>query len=388
MKKSFRDKLKELFELDKEYYENKLQKKFPDIFWIVSKKIPVVIYGAAKMGRIFKTNLIENGIDILAFADSNPDLWETDIDGIKIVSPEELKKNYSNNPILVASLLYETEISEMLYKMQFPLVYPLCWLNYKYPDIFVSPEYFQKFSSLFTPENQSDIFKMNEFWADEESKQVFYNIIKFRLTFDKSCIKAIRSKYKQYFEPGILSFSKEEVFLDCGAYIGDTVEQFYQEVSGKFKRVYSFEPDRSNFFKLTDIARKLDPLRVVSVNRGVYHSTGEMSFRELGGIDTRIDGGENSVSLPVVSIDDFLKNKEAATFIKMDIEGAEVDALLGAEKTIQKNKPKLAISVYHKAPDLWKIPLLIKSLNKDYRLYLRHYTNEITETVCYAVQSL
>lgn len=377
--------IKELFEFDKKYYENKLRETFPDISWIMDKRTPVIIYGAARMGRIFKTNLIKNGINILAFADSNSDLWVMDIDGIKIISPEELRRNYPNNPILVASLLYETEIYEMLCKMKFPSVYPLSFLNYNYSDIFVSPEYFQKFSSLFIPENQSDIFKVKEFWEDEESKEVFYNIIRFRLTFDKSCIKAIKSKYKQYFEPTILSFRQEEVFIDCGAYTGDSVVQFYEEISGRLKKVYSFEPDRSNFLKLCDTVRRIDPLRIIPINSGVYHSTGKISFHELGGIDTRIGSGENSVSLPVVSIDDFMKNKEDATFIKMDIEGAELDALLGAKETIQKNKPKLAISVYHKASDLWKIPLLIKSLNKDYRFYLRHYTNEITETICYAI---
>lgn len=379
--------IKELFEFDKEYYQNKLREKFPDISWIMDKKTPVVIYGAARMGRIFKTNLIKNDINILVFADSNSDLWGMDVDGIKIISPEELRRNYPNNPILVASLSYETEIYEMLCKMKFPLVYPLSLLNYNYPDIFVSPEYFQKFSSLFIPENQSDIFKVNEFWEDEESKQVFYNIIRFRLTFDKSCIKAIKSKYKQYFEPTILSFCQEEVFVDCGAYMGDSVMQFYEETSGRFKKVYSFEPDRSNFFKLCDTVIRIDPLRIIPLNSGVYHSTGKISFHELGGIDTRIGSGENSVSLPVVSIDDFMKNKEDATFIKMDIEGAELDALLGAKETIQKNKPKLAISVYHKASDLWKIPLLIKSVNKDYRLYLRHYTNETIDTICYAIST-
>ncbi|MDB9822149.1 FkbM family methyltransferase [Deltaproteobacteria bacterium] len=377
--------IKELFEFDKGYYENKLHEKFPDISWIMDKKTPVVIYGAAKMGRIFKTNLIKNGINILAFADSNSDLWGMDIDGIKIISPEELRKKHPNNPILVASLLYETEIHEMLCKMQFPLVYPLSFLNYKYPDIFVSPGYFQKFSSLFIPENQHDIFKVNEFWEDEESKQVFYNTIKFCLTFDKAYIEAIKSKYKQYFEPGILSLCQEEVFIDCGAYTGDSVEQFCEEVSGKFKKVYSFEPDRSNFLKLCDTARRIDPLRIIPINSGVYHSTGKIRFHELGSIDTRIGSGESSVSLPVVSIHDFLKNKEDATFIKMDIEGAEVDALLGAKEIIQKNKPKLAISVYHKASHLWQIPLMIKRINKEYRLYLRHYTNEITDTVCYAL---
>lgn len=205
--------LKKLFEFNKKYYENKLQKTFPDISLIMAKGASVVIYGAAEMGAIFRTNLAKNGINILAFADRNTDLWGKKIEGIRVISPEELKESYPNQPILVASLLHETEICEMLHKRRFPLVYPLCLLNYKYPDIFVSSAYFQQFGSLFIPENQSDILKVNGFWEDKESRRVFYNIVKFRLTFDKSCLKAIKSKSKQYFEPDIFVFCSQRSFF-------------------------------------------------------------------------------------------------------------------------------------------------------------------------------
>lgn len=376
--------IKELFKYDKSYYENKLREKFPDISLIMDKKTSVVIYGAAETGRMYKANLVKEGITILAFADSNPDLWGMDIDGIKIISPEELKKNYPDTPILVASAFYDTEIYEMLCKMKFSLVYPVSFLNYNYPDIFVSPEYFQEFDSLFIPGNQYEILKLNELWEDKKSKEVFYNIIRFRLTFDKSYLKAIKSKYKQYFETPIIPLSQEEVFIDCGAYTGDSIVNFYEETSGRFKKAYSFEPDRTNFIKLYETVRRIDPLRIIPVNSGVYHSTTEINFNEAGTIGSRIDKGKNSVSRPVVSIDDFMKNKEYVTFIKMDIEGAELDALSGAKEVIQKNKPKLAICVYHKASDLWKIPFFIKSLNKNYQFYLRHYSNGITDTIFYA----
>lgn len=377
--------LKELFNFGRENYRHRLQQTFPDVSLIMNKKIPVVIYGAARMGMKFRTNLAKNGINIAAFADSNSALWGKNIDGVTVISPEELRRRYPDNPILVASLLYETEIYEMLSGMGFLFVYPLCYLNYTHPDIFVSPEYYQKFDSLFIAENQSEIFTVNGYWEDEESRMVFYNIIKFRLTFDKSLLKSIRSKQEQYFEPDIMPFGCEEVFLDCGAYVGDTVEQFHKVVSGKFNKVYSFEPDPSNFLKLCDRIKCIDSSRIFPVNMGVYRKSGKEGFSVSGHLDTKIGEGEDAVSLPVVSIDDFLKNKEDATFIKMDIEGVETDALLGAKNTIQKNKPKLAIAVYHNACDLWKTPLLIKNLKKDYRFYLRHYTNEIIDTVCYAV---
>jgi len=93
----------------------------------------------------------------------------------------------------------------------------------------------------------------------------------------------------------------------------------------------------------------------------------------------------DSNRLPVISIDDFCHNHDIPTYIKMDIEGSELGALEGAQQVIQTAKPKLAIAIYHKATDLWQIPLLIKRFNNDYRLFLRHYTPEIIDTVCYAL---
>lgn len=385
MKQSLKDKLKKLFGLGQEFYKDNLQKKYPDISLIMDWKNPVVIFGAGKMGRIFKKNLGKLGVKTLFFADSNSQLWGKEIEGTKIISPQKLKISYYQRPILIASLIYEKEIYEKLSQLQYPLIYPLCFLNYKYPNIFVSPEYFQKFSSLFSPENQQKILKLSELWEDNESKRVFFNLIKFRLTFNKFFIKEIKSKNKQYFEPDILNFNQKEVFLDCGAYTGDSVEQFCKQVSNKFKKIYSFEPDQNNFLKLSDNIRKINSSQIIPVKKAVYSSTRKIGFCETSDVDARItDNQKDKIFIPAVSIDDFLRNKEIATFIKMDIEGSEIQALLGAKKIIRSSKPKLAISVYHQDSDLWKIPLLLKKLNKNYRLYLRHYTNEIIDTVCFA----
>lgn len=377
------DELKNLT-FDRKFYEDRITATFPRIAEIMGGK-PVVIYGAARMGRLFKENLVKNNIKIAAFIDTNPDLWGRLIESIKVISPEEAKAEYFENPILVASLLHETEIYETLKKMGFPLAYPLSFLNFKYPGIFISPEYHQQFDSLFEAESQSEIIETGHLMADEESKRVLYNLIKFRLTFDKNCLKKIKSKGIQYFPPDIMSLSDEEVFFDCGAYTGDTVEQFNGVVSGKFHRVYSFEPDRGNFNTLKKVADKIDHNRVLPIQSGVYSFTGEIKFTENGSLDTRIANTESAISLPVINIDNFIKDKETPTYIKMDIEGSEAEALNGAKETIKKYKPKLAISVYHKATDLWKLPLLINSLRSDYALYLRHYTDEIVDTVCYAI---
>ena len=87
----------------------------------------------------------------------------------------------------------------------------------------------------------------------------------------------------------------------------------------------------------------------------------------------------------VVSLDEFFSEKPAPSFVKMDIEGAEMGALQGAAALISRHQPKLAISVYHHASDLWELPALIQRLNPGYRLFVRHYTREIADTVCYAI---
>ena len=89
------------------------------------------------------------------------------------------------------------------------------------------------------------------------------------------------------------------------------------------------------------------------------------------------------VSAKVVSLDSCITDK--VTFIKMDIEGAELNALKGSREIIKKYKPRLAVSVYHKKEDLIEIPLYIKELVPEYKLYIRHYSNAAIETVLYAV---
>lgn len=87
----------------------------------------------------------------------------------------------------------------------------------------------------------------------------------------------------------------------------------------------------------------------------------------------------------MVAIDDVVDPQERVTMIKMDIEGSELEALRGARKTICRDKPRLAVCIYHKAEDMTEVPLYIKELVPEYRLYVRHHSKEIGETVFYAV---
>lgn len=109
-----------------------------------------------------------------------------------------------------------------------------------------------------------------------------------------------------------------------------------------------------------------------------------MYFEARGDVASHITKQKSDYVIQVVALDQYIYH-EAPTLIKMDIEGAEQEALVGARKTIQTYRPKLVICLYHKPEDLFEIPLYIKSLNSDYNLYIRQYSNTKYETVCYAV---
>lgn len=182
---------------------------------------------------------------------------------------------------------------------------------------------------------------------------------------------------RQYFPSELFKIAEDEVFIDGGAFDGDTVREFIGFVDNKFKKVYSFEMDEKNFAL---IDRNSFDERVEFFNLGLWDKEEEVSFFGNDGGSLIVEDA-SEISQCIV-IDNFIHDK--VTFIKMDIEGAEMNALEGAKETIKRDKPKLAICIYHKFSDLWQIPLYIHQLVPEYKIYIRHYARDKYETVVYA----
>ena len=191
----------------------------------------------------------------------------------------------------------------------------------------------------------------------------------------------------QYFDDEIIKFADgEEVFLDVGCFDLNTTIELKKRC--KTKHVYAFEPDKYNFKKCEDRIKELGYDDVTLLSFGTADYDGEVSFASTGASYSRVaDSGvfEGTDTIEVKKIDSFIPREEEVTFIKMDIEGMELAALQGASETIKRCRPKLAISIYHKTEDLTELPLYIKEIVPDYKLYIRHYSNELVETVLYAV---
>lgn len=190
----------------------------------------------------------------------------------------------------------------------------------------------------------------------------------------------------QYFELPYLTYEEDEVFVDGGSCDGMSSVRFVEQCKGRYKKIYCFEPDNRNIDKLKQNFMSRDIENYEIIGKGLWDESKELSFAANGTANSHIAEGEenNVVKIDVISLDEVLDG-ERASFIKMDIEGAEYKALEGARNTITKYKPKLAICVYHKAEDIWELPGLILEMRPDYKLYFRHYSDNSTETVLYAL---
>jgi FkbM family methyltransferase len=183
-----------------------------------------------------------------------------------------------------------------------------------------------------------------------------------------------------------------DIFIDAGAYVGDTVEKFIWENNGVFSHIYAFEPGPAQFNALKKrMARIVDEWAIPSskitcVDAGLAdkekegdiacdtHSLTSSSFISLS--------GRKSNRVRLCSLDSFL-GTQPVTFIKADIEGFELDMLRGATSTISRDKPKIAVSIYHKPWDIYEITEYIHSLVPDYNMAIRHHAPSLIETVLY-----
>ena len=193
----------------------------------------------------------------------------------------------------------------------------------------------------------------------------------------------VRGTRNPYFLSEIFRFDEPMILLDGGAYIGDTVELALKEERLPCRRIYAFEPNRENYRKLIGVAERYSSV-VVCYNKGLDDHDARVRFRENDAGSRIDDSGECMIE--VIDTGAFLHQLEEdrPTFIKLDIEGKEQDVLRSAADYISRERPDMAVSIYHRLEDLWEIPLLLSNICPDYRLYIRHQSNYYTETVCYA----
>lgn len=285
---------------------------------------PIVCYGAGDNASFFADYWrgFPSG-KIAAFCDQKKELQRTGFLRYKVISPEQLKAEYKDVFVVISSTIYCEEIKNNLLPMGFS--------------------------------------------SDQILTQIFPPLL---------------SAENQYFDPSIIRFDKDgEIYVDGGSMDLSSVRNLSRLTN--VKKAYAFEPNHEHFKRCEKIKADIGfDIRLYQM--GLWSEKAELRFepREDGGSQLNDDGSE---IVNVCSLEDVVGTAEKVTFIKMDIEGAELEALKGCQNIIKRDRPKLAICIYHKPEDMYEIPLFIKNLVPEYRLYIRHYSNRQFETVLYAV---
>lgn len=223
------------------------------------------------------------------------------------------------------------------------------------------------FNRDFIENNKTEIEKAYSLFEDEESKRVYLGCVEFMFGGELDVLQRITSDIDEAFI-NILRLNNKETFLDLGAYRGDTVEEFLYYAKGEYESIIALEPDRRSYKKLSAYAENLN--NITTVQKAVSDKDSVALFNAAAGRQSSFS--EKGDEIETVTVDTLVSNKNI-TYLKMDVEGAEYEALCGAEKTLKSQKPKLNIALYHRSEDIFLLPLKIASINPEYRFYIRRH---------------
>jgi FkbM family methyltransferase len=345
----------------------------------------LVISGTGYLGRLALSSLRSAGIEPLAFCDNNSRLWGQQVDGCPVLSPEEAAAEYGNSAAFVVAIYNSSASRNQLRNLNCTRIVP-------YPVLF------WKFSSFMPREDRLELPERilacademesgYRLLSDERSRVEFRAQIRWRCLLDYNCLPAYDDPREMYFPADLFCISRDEVFVDCGAFDGDSVRAFLAAANGQFSRIYAWEADAANAARLNDCIRAL-PLEVSAkitvLPYAVGRSDGTVAFSADGTAGSRVESSDATADVVCKSIDSVLASARPS-LIKMDIEGAEPEALLGAAQTMAIHRPVMAVCAYHSCEHLWSLPQMLKAANPDYQIFLRRYAEDCWETVYYAV---
>jgi FkbM family methyltransferase len=347
----------------------------------------LVLFGAGNLGRKTLKGLRKVGIEPKAFSDNAPHLWGTSVEGVPVLSPKDAAGSFGQSATFLMTI-WRGEGSDRMpdriaqvQALGCKRVVPFSLLFWKHPDVFL-PHYLFDVPNR-VRENADGIRAVAQLWEDGGSRAEFLAQLRFRACSDFALPEPVN--HEIYFPQDLFDLTSRDVFVDCGAFDGDTIRRYLLRQPTPSGRIEAFEPDPKNLSRLRGYVAGLpDQVRSqIAIHPYAVSARRErVRFEATGTEAAAVGRGTDEVE--AAPLDEVLATV-SPTYIKMDVEGSEVDALNGARRLLQKHVPALAICVYHRVDHLWAVPKLIHEVSDQYRLFLRPHLLEGWDTVCYAV---
>ena len=344
----------------------------------------LVIFGCGELGRFVLPAVRAARLEPLAYCDNNPRAWGSGVGGVPVLSPAEAAQRFGGSVPFLAAVYNASPVGRQLRELGCRWIVPY-------------PAFFWEHSACLPAEERLDlpqhivghlaeIEAAYGLLADERSRHEFLTQIRWRCLLDYDCLPPHDRPADMYFPPDLVRLSGDEVLVDCGAFDGDSIRLFLEKTAGKFARIHAFEPDAGNIAALAAYISTLRPETAARIDVRPYalgRENGVVRFRAEGSVGSKVTGA-GDLEIPCRTLDGALPGA-VPTFIKMDIEGAEIDAIPGAARIAAECRPILVVCAYHRCQDLWTLPKLLKAANPEYRIFLRRYAEGCWETVYYAI---
>lgn len=350
------------------------------------KKFPIVLYGAGYAGRQCQKILVQSTVKVEFFVDDDRTKWGKKIEELIVHSYEELAaycKDRERVNIILTSI-YGIQISKRLEKIPNIQIYEM----YDWYTEEVMPERFGKkiYSDKALKKFRDGVDEIKTYLCDKESFRIFHNLYQYMITGDINFISEISTEEEQYFIKEVKNYfgEKKISIIDAGAYEGELIRAIL-DLNLNVNKWYCFETNKDNY-KQMQINAKDNNFKGIQIceNKGLWNKNIILYVDGNGTSSKVVETGKTDNKIEMTTIDDYFTNTQI-DLIKMDIEGAEMNALKGGLKTIKRDRPVLAISIYHSVEDYYEIiKMLIREL-KDYKYYVRHHSMVFCETVLYAI---
>jgi FkbM family methyltransferase len=348
----------------------------------------IVLFGAGQLGRKTLRGLRTLGIEPLAFGDNDSTAWGRTVDGLPVLSPEAAAARHGDRATFVVtiwpagSIHRQAATRRQLQALGCGAVTTFAALFWRHPEVFL-PHY-----ALDTPEKvleqAADVRQALGVWADAASRREYVAQVRWRLHLDFDGLPH-PVPGEPYFRDELFVALPDEVFVDCGAFDGDSLRVFLRRTAGRFGRVVALEPAPGNAAHLRawhaglaeEVRQRIALHPVAAMAR-----PGRLSLSAASGLDATV--GHGDLEAAAARLDDLLDGYEP-TFVKMDIEGAELEALEGAAGLLRTARPVMAVSVYHRQDHLWRVPLRLRAARERCDVFLLPHSEEVWEQVCYSI---
>lgn len=368
------------------YYENQTNKIIDNrIFEVLQNADDIILFGGGRSGDYFYNFLKANQMDVSCFCDNYKKKQYTRRNGKMIYSFEEAAKKYPNAVICITSV-YQDEIYRQIKSENEELLartYKISGGGMNWETINLE---YKSNEAEYVKKHEKEFEEVYSLLEDKKSKETLEGLLNYRITRDHAFIDDIVDlENETYFDKSI--FKRRDgikVYIDGGTFNGDTVREFINFVDGEYKKIICYEADPQCVREIESFVSKAGYTNIEIQKKALWNKKARLAFQLSGaGGSSIVPDGESRTFIDADMADDL--GLEELDFVKLDIEGAEREALSGMRNTIKKCRPDLAICAYHKQDDLIMLPKIIREMDAGYTFYLRQYMRTPVDTVLYAV---